>query len=215
MSTITADRQKVLEQSVKWVASEPVTFLGFLELVGPDDDVELIDGVVVEKMAVQLEHQKLFAWLMRLMGDYVEARDLGIVLGSRTLTEISEFRGRLPDLLFVRKDRMEIVQQKAIFGAPDLIVELVSPNDRPSDIISLETDYRTIGVTEIWIIDQQKQRVRILRKHEVGYDEAWLTAGTLSSETVPGFQVELEWLLQEPRPAVLPTLERLLNAAGS
>ncbi len=83
--------KKVTERRVLWVASRPVTFAEFLDRFGEDDDVELVDGVVVERMAAQLEHEKLFAWLFRLMGDYVEERDLGIVLGSRTAVEITTF----------------------------------------------------------------------------------------------------------------------------
>ena len=41
------------------------------------------------------------------------------------------------------------MQQKAIYGAPDLMLEVISPNDRPSDIMALEIDYRAIGVPEI------------------------------------------------------------------
>src|SRR6185295_1603557 len=98
---------------------------------GPKDDVELIDGVVVERSMVQLDHEKLVDWLRFVIGLYVRALRLGSLLGSRTAVEINRFRGRLPDLLFVRREREEIVQQKAVYGAPDLILEVISPGDRP------------------------------------------------------------------------------------
>jgi Uma2 family endonuclease len=205
--------ERVTEEWVKWVSPRPMTFAEFLERFGEDDDVELIDGVAVEKMAAQLDHEKLFAWLFRLLGDFVEARDLGMVLGSRTAVQINPFRGRLPDMLFVRKERLEIVQQKAVFGAPDLVVEFVSPDDRPSDIIARETDYRAIGVAEIWLLDQARRRVRTLRKRDDGYEEAEQSGGTLVSETAPGFQVEVEWLWTDPRPLLRPLLDGLLDEA--
>jgi Uma2 family endonuclease len=164
-------------------------------------------------MSVQLEHEKLFTWLMTLYRVYVEERNLGIVLGSRTAVEIGMFRGRLPDLLFVRRERMGIVQQKAIYGAPDLVIELISPNDRPSDISALETDYRAIGVPEIVFIDQQQRRVRLLRAREAGYEEEILIGGTLRFESLEGFALQVEWLFQEPRPNLRATLERLLADA--
>lgn len=203
---------KVTEHRVLQVPSRPLTFPEFLERFGEDDDVELIDGVVVEKMSAQLDHEKLFAWLLRLLGDYVEARDLGIVLGSRMAVEVNAFRGRLPDLLFVRQDRMDIVQQKAIFGAPDLIVEFVSPGDRPSDIIALETDYRTIGVAEMWFVDQGRRRVRALRKgDDENYDEEEQSVGPLVSRAVAGFAIQAEWLWADPRPGARPLLAQLLG----
>lgn len=208
--------KKVTERSVKWLASQPVTFAEFLDRFGEDDDVELVDGVVVERMAAQLEHEKLFAWLFPLMVLYVQERDLGIILGSRTAVEISQFRGRLPDLLFVRRDRLDIVQQKAVFGAPDLVVEFVSPNDRPSELIARETDYRTIGVAEIVFIHPARRQVRALRKRNAAtYDEAILGDGmVLALETVDGFSVNVDWLLSEPRPAVRSTLDGLLNPSS-
>lgn len=203
---------RTAEARVVWVPPRPVTFNEFLELFGEDDDVELIDGVPVEKMAAQLDHERLFIWLVRLLGDFAEARDLGEVLGSRTAVEITGFRGRLLDLLFVRKDRLAIVQQKAVYGAPDLVVEFVSPGDRPSDVIALETDYRGIGVAEIIFVNQGRQQVRALRRQEDGnYTEAEQNAGPLSFQTVAGFQLQTEWLWADPRPAVRETLDALFR----
>ena len=130
------------------LAERPIPFPAFLDL-SADRDVELVGGVMVEKMAAQLEHEKLFAWLDRVVGTYVSHRRLGILLGSRTAVEISAYGGRLPDLLFVRSDRLEIVRERAVYGAPDLVIEIVSPNDRASDLIALETEYRGLGVPEI------------------------------------------------------------------
>ncbi len=206
---------RTAEARVVWVPPRPVTFDEFLELFGEDDDVELVDGVPVEKMAAQLDHERLFVWLLRLLGGYVEGRDLGEVLGSRTAVEITGFRGRLPDLLFVRKDRLAIVRQKAVYGAPDLVVEFVSPGDRPSDIIALETDYRGIAVAEIVFVDQGRQQVRTLRRREDGsYTEAEQEAGPLALASVPGFQIETEWLWADSRPAVHATLAALLGKAA-
>lgn len=207
------ETEEVVEGRVVHLAKRPITFAEFLRLTGEDDDVELVNGVLVEKMAAQLEYEKLFAWLFRLTGDYVEKRDLGVVLGSRTAVEISAFGGRLPDILFVRRERLDIVQRKAIYGAPDLVIELVSPNDRPSDIIALETDYRRIGVSEILFIDSSKQRLRLLRKQPDSaedYSEQELTEGQWASATIEGLRLSVGWLLREPRPAVFDTLQTLL-----
>ena len=123
--------------------------------------------------------------------------------------------GRLPDIVFVRQDRLEIVKEKAIYGAPDLIIELVSPSDRRSDLIALETDYRNLGVCEIVFIDQQKRAMRILRKGETDYRESRPTAGALRLETVEGFELQIEWLFEDPRPSHLSVLNGLLFRTGA
>jgi Uma2 family endonuclease len=191
-------------------SERPITFETFLDLSG-DTDMELVDGVMVEQMAAQLDHEKLCAWLTWILSGYVERKGLGIVLGSRTAVEIGTYGGRLPDILFVRQERMDIVRQKAVYGAPDLVIEIASPNDRPSDIIALETDYRSIDVPEIWFIDQPKRRVLALRKRPDGYAEEEITSGTLNSETVSGFELSLEWLFTDPRPSQFETLTDLLS----
>jgi Uma2 family endonuclease len=212
MQHMILETTEAVEGRVVRYAERPIPFETFLELSG-DQDIELVDGVMVAKMAVQLTHEKLFAWLLTLLNLYVRKRDLGIVLGSRTAVEIGEFGGRLPDLLFVRREQIGIVQEKAVYGAPDLVIELVSPNDRPSDIVALETDYRGVGVSEIVFVDQQRQRVRVLRRRDgSSYEEEVLTAGTLHMETVEGFAVQTEWLLKEPRPDEFDTLVHLLGA---
>jgi Uma2 family endonuclease len=188
-----------------------MTFNEFLDTYGEDDEVELIDGTAVEKIAAQIPHESLLAWLFSLMGFYVNRRALGMVWSSRAAVEINQFRGRLPDIVFVRTGRLEIVREKAIFGVPDLVLEIISPNDRPSDIHALETDYRTIGVPEIIFLDQRKRRARILRKRETDYEEETLRDGALRLEAIEGFRVELDWLFDEPRPDLLETLMRLLG----
>ncbi len=89
-------------------------------------------------------------------------------------------------------------------------------NDCHSDIIARETDYRAIGVAEMWFIDQGRRRVRALRRADSGYDEEERDAGPLVSQAVAGFQIETDWLWAEPRPAVRPLLAQLLGeeAAG-
>src|SRR5437660_2989350 len=153
-------RQQV-EGRVVHFAERPIPFPAFLEL-SADRHVDLVAGVMVDKPAAPLAHEKLFAWLDRVVGTYVSHRRLGIVLGSRTAVEISAYGGRLPDLLFVRSDRQEIVRDRAVYGAPDLVIEIVSPNDRPSELIALETEYRGLDVPEIIFVDLPRQRVRAL-----------------------------------------------------
>lgn len=207
-------RQQTEAGRVIRYAERPIPFPAFLALAA-DQDVELVEGVMVEKMAAQLEHEKLFVWLDRVVGTYVSHRNLGIVLGSRTAVEISAFGGRLPDLLFVRRERMDIVGARAVHGAPDLVIEIVSPNDRPSDLIALETEYRGLGVPEIVFLDLPRQRVRVLRRRDSGeYDEEMDTEGDLRLESVEGITLPVTALLNEPRPDEFALIGALLEAAS-
>lgn len=205
--TLTVEERRV------YVPPRPMTFAEFLDRCGEDDDVELIDGVIVERMAAQLDHERLFAWLITVLTSFVSERDLGTVLGSRSAVEIASHHGRLPDLLFVRKERENIIEQRAVYDAPDLILELVSPNDRPSDIVALETDYGSIGVEQVAFIGLQRQRVRVLTRPADGsdYEEAEVTSGPLAFAALPGLTLQAEWLWADDRPTQFSILAPLLS----
>jgi Uma2 family endonuclease len=208
--SVTALQERKEERTVL-LPPRCITFDEFVDMFGEDDDVELIDGVVIRRMAAQGPHETLFGWLYVVLWEYTETKDLGQIYGSRTAVEIHKFRGRLPDLLFVRRRRRSIVRRKGVYGAPDLIVEIISPNDRPSDIVALESDYCNLGVGEIWFIDQPHDRVRVLRKGRKSYIEEELTEGILRSKVVEGFWLDVDWLFQTPRPKVRDVLKQLLE----
>jgi Uma2 family endonuclease len=181
------------------VPRRPLTFEQWVDR-GGKDLLELVNGSLVEMVPGSRRRDRLFMWLATLLNFYVANRDLGEVLGSRTAVRISEFGGRLPDIVFVRKERGNILKQRGIYSEPDLVVKIRSPGDRPSDITALEAEYRTIGVPEIWFIDPKKRRVRVLTRTESGYTETIVSTGSLSSNVVEGLTIDVAWLWDEHRP---------------
>ena len=197
-----------------YVADGPIDFATWLDLSHAVDS-DLIQGVIVQKMAAQYPHEWIYMWLSRVVGDFVEAQNLGKILGSRMAVKISNTGGRLPDLVFVRADNLGIIQKDAIYGVPDLVIEIVSENDRPAHLITLENDYRTLGVSEIVFIDPRKKRVRVVTKTDAEYDDTVLTMGQLTFASVPGFAIEVEWLFADDKPVVHHIVAKLLASAGA
>jgi Uma2 family endonuclease len=189
-------------------AERPITFDEFLTLFGPEDDVELIDGVAQKRVAAQLDHERLYAFLFHLLDLHAQDWNLGQVFGSRTAVRISQFRGRLPDLLFVRQANLGRMEPSGIRFAPDLVIEIVSPGDRLSDIVALETDYRNIRVPEILFIDQRQKTVRVRRLRpgaatDAEYDEFTFGPGdSILLESLNDVVLPVDWLSTEPRPTV-------------
>jgi Uma2 family endonuclease len=91
------------------------------------------------------------------------------------------------------------------------VVEIWSPGDRLSDMLAKEADYKSIGVLEIWFVDQQRRQVRVLRKGKEGYEERVMKRGVLRSEVVEGFWVKVEWLFKRPLPNVIDALQKILG----
>ena len=205
------DHEAVREEIEKWVWPGPLRFEEFLDLfVGREEIVELVRGTVIIEVAAQFDHEDLIAWILAIARYFADERDLGKVVSSRMAVRVDEFSGRLPDLVFVRKDRLHIVRQRAIYGAPDLVVEVRSPGDRLSSVVELESDYRSLGVPEILLIDPKRAIVRIVRKRGEDYEELELSKGTLEIETLPGFKLDLKWLFGDERPTVPRVIAGLL-----
>src|ERR1044071_2714788 len=98
-----------------WAYPGLMSFEEFLDAFGPKDWFELIDGSPVERKMVELEHEKLEVWLSVVLHQFIREKDLGILLVSRFPVKINDYRGRLPDIFFVRKYHMQVVRQKATY----------------------------------------------------------------------------------------------------
>ena len=205
--------EEFLEARSFFAPERPITFDEFVAWFGPEEDVELVDGVAQKRMAAQWDHEWLLMFLLHVIGVYAEETRLGAIVGSRTVVRISQFRGRLPDLLFVRQENFGRITQDGLRFAPDLVIELVSPGDRHSDVLALEADYRNIGVAKIVFIDQRQSTVRVLRKQVVDadvdslYEDETLRPGeSLRLDALGGVLLPLDWLFTESRPTVLAAL---------
>jgi len=204
-------RKERIPSGTAYIADRPITLDEFCDLFGEDDDVELIDGVVVERMATQFPHENLFRFLFSLLVFYADNHSLGIVLGSRTLVSITPYKGRLPDILFVCKEREHIIGQKRLTGAPDLVVEIISPSDTAVDTMQRQSNYEQIGVRELWIVDQPHKQFRAFSLDEVTktFIPIELEGDIFHSNVVTGFWLKADWLWQEPLPSVVKVWKEL------
>jgi len=131
----------------------------------PDDRnrYETIAGELFVTPAPSLRHQAVLARLHLAIGPYVERHQLGnllfapldVVYGPMTLVE--------PDLLFVSSKRRQVLTEREVIGAPDLVVEVLSPSTARTDRGRKRALYQETGVREYWIVDAERNRVEIWR----------------------------------------------------
>ncbi len=191
----------------------PVTFERFVEHVAGDDTKEdLINGRIIPAMSASTPHELVQTFLIKLIGMYTDARDLGIVLGSRTLVRIDERNGYEPDVLFVRKDRQHIVGAQALNEAPDLAVEIVSRSSKKQDYVDKLAGYERAGVREYWIVDPDRSEARFYRRGADGlFADASPSPGEpFESAVLPGFRIDPAVLFQEPLPSAFALLQAML-----
>jgi Uma2 family endonuclease len=196
-------------------ATKTYSFDDFCTLVREDQKADLIDGVIYMTSPENTEANYLFGWLFGLMTFFVAAKDLGKVFGSWVAFRLDDRNGPEPDIAFVRKDRLHLVQRGYVKGPADLAVEIVSPESVERDYEKKRRQYQKAGFPEYWLVDPMKQKVTLLRLPPRGkYREVRPKRGELHSEALPGFWLRPEWLWQDPLPNPLEVLTQLLSRAG-
>lgn len=119
---------------------------------------QLIDGELVRMTpAPSRRHQDVVWELGGRLRAFVRASGLGYVGGSPLDVYLSEHDVLQPDLLFVSNDRLDRVSHDGIHGAPDLVVEVLSPTTRHLDLGAKKRLYTRHGVREYWVVDLQEE----------------------------------------------------------
>jgi Uma2 family endonuclease len=191
-----------------------LTFDDFCLLANDDQKADLIDGVMYMASPDNTDANKLNAWLCALMSIFARRKDLGQVFVSRVAFRLDDKNGPEPDIAFVRKDRLHLVQRGRVEGAPDLALEIVSPDSVERDYGKKRDQYERFGVREYWIVDELEEKIIVLRLQENGrYREMRPKKGVLYSQALPGFYLRPEWCWQDPLPDELELLQEMLQEA--
>lgn len=133
----------------------------------PRDDrrYELVRGRVVPMTPVNVEHGRVVVRAGSLIAWHLQGRDAGIVgaeIGFILATDPDTVRA--PDVAFIRRDRMPPRDARGFFkGAPDVAIEVLSPDDRPSEVREKVEEYLAHGVAVAIVIDPQARTVAIHR----------------------------------------------------
>lgn len=169
-----------------------------LERLGPDSRCELMDGVLVEMPPVGPTHGQVTIRLGRHLDLHTDAQRLG-----RIYTEVGFIlrrnpdRVRAPDLAFVRADRISGEGPPAGFWeiAPDLVAEVVSPNDTPAEVQTKVREWIEAGVRLVWVVYPSTRTVTVVRSL---LDRQELSSGdALEGEDVlPGFSCRVGALFE-------------------
>ena len=131
----------------------------------PDDGhhYELVKGELRMMTPAGFEHGRVAARISYLLSRHASENDLGVVLAAETGFTLARSPDtvRAPDVAFVSKNRIPPADQKHKFAelSPDLVVEVVSPSDRASEIEEKVRDYLDAGVRLIWVVYPATQTI--------------------------------------------------------
>jgi Uma2 family endonuclease len=146
--------------------SRPLLKLRYSDLVAlPDDGKrhELIDGEHYVSASPYERHQRVSGNVNFLIAGFVRPRRLGKLYYAPLDVFLSEHDIVVPDLVYVRRERLGILEERFLRGAPDLAVEVLSPSTRQRDLRVKRLAYRKFGFGEYWIIDPVAETIAVFR----------------------------------------------------
>ena len=190
------------------------TFDDFLLLVEEHEKADLLDGVIYMASPESTDDNELGGWLYALMRQFAEETDQGKCYYTRVAFRITDKRGPEPDVAFVAKQRLHIVQRGFVNGPPDIAVEIVSPDSAQRDYDLKRNIYESAGVKEYWIIDPEDQRATFLRLQGEQFVEVNPQGGRFESQVLWGFSLKIEWLWSNERPSLLAIFPEMLRGRG-
>ena len=165
------------------------------ETVNPS---ELAFGVLRVADAPTPRHQSAVAQLFLALREHVRARRLGQVWLSPLDVVLDEERALVvqPDLMFISNNREWIVKDR-VRGAPDLVIEVLSPNPRIGRTDEHVQWFAEYGVRECWLVYQDQKRLSVITFEERRIGERRLIGfhEPITSSLLPDFSLSLEDIL--------------------
>ena len=162
----------------------------------PEDgnQYELFDGELVMTPSPTRRHQEIVGKLYRRLAEFVDDRSLGEVYIAPLDTIFDQYNVLQPDILFVSKERLAEVGRERIEGAPDLVVEVLSPSTFHKDLRRKMRVYSQFGVREYWIVDPEVRSVELYTRAGEGLQLAqrFSTQETFECRLFPGFRFPVE-----------------------
>ena len=164
-----------------------------------DQRYELLDGVLVVLPTPNIAHQRVLGDLLCELFDFLKDKELGEAF-MRVAVVLSNTNVVDPDITFVSAGRMDIIGIDDVQGAPDLVVEVISPSDPARDLVRKRVIYARHGVGEYWVVDPDARLIRVMALEGGGYRVTgeYGVGDKLTSPTLKGLALEVEDVFAVP-----------------
>jgi Uma2 family endonuclease len=170
-----------------------LTYEEFRQLPDDGKHYELIHGEVHLSPSRSTKHQLILGNTSVSLGTYVRSARLGVLFCAPLDVCLNPDTALQPDLIFISAERVGIVQENFVAGAPDLAVEVLSQSTAAHDRVTKLPIYAEAGVPEVWLIDSQAKTVEVLKLQGKKYFVDATLAGeqVLTSNLFPGWELPL------------------------
>lgn len=177
------------------VVTRKLTYSDYLLL--PDDGRrhELIDGKEYITTSPATVHQRILRRLAFDMEAWLRAHPAGEMFFAPFDVVLSDFDVVVPDLIYVSPETAASIDERGLFAAPDLVVEILSPSTRRRDDGIKRRLYERVAVKEYWLLDPAARTAKVFRSEDgrfhtpvvLGADED----AVLTTSVIPGLTIRL------------------------
>lgn len=176
-----------------------ITVEEFREMEFPDTDhfiYELINGILMRKASPKVPHQRVSMRLSVLFGKWIEKNQAGEFFAAPMDVFFDTYNQAQPDLFFIKNERNFIIDERdgTVMGAPDLIIEIVSPGSIKADRIIKKELYEQFGVKEYWITDPNNRALEIyvLKENTYFLHQILEIEGKIQSTILTDFEADVK-----------------------
>jgi Uma2 family endonuclease len=154
---------------------------------------QLIEGEIIMAPSPVRFHQRIQMKLSALLEEFVESRNLGEVYPAPFDVYLTRKDAYQPDLLFVSNERLHLLANDGMHGAPDIVVEILSPSTAYHDLRRKKDVYEKTGVQEYWVIDPIDKTFECFVHMEGRFQTVFMgkKQGQFCSGVLPEFCIEL------------------------
>ncbi len=190
----------------------------FVAWCDEDTRAEWVDGVVVIMSPADFAHNELRGSLVLVFRGYAERHGLGRAAAGTQVRLGEQRRRRTPDILLVGNERLDRIRKTHVDGAPDLIVEIVSPESESRDWREKYHEYEEAGVREYWVIDPNSEHVEAYAlvqpegnqaEPRPRYERLREEQAAIASRVLDGLRLPTTWLWKDTRPTLIEALHGL------
>lgn len=181
------------------IASEPIpskkqaTYSDYLQ-TPEGGKFQLIDGELIEMTSPSLNHQEVLLNLVSEIRGYLVKNKIGKVFVAPLDVYFSEEEVYQPDILFLLTASFSKMKENKIEGAPDLVIEVLSPSTAYYDLKHKKSVYAKQGVKEYWIVDPMEKSVEIFENLDGKFSSLgeFKKSESIQSKLISGLEIHLE-----------------------
>ncbi len=161
----------------------------------PDDGraYEIIDGELFVTPSPSIRHQRTSRELQHALLTFLRSTGSGEVLSAPVGVKLDDGSVVEPDIVVVLAANAGRIGEQVIEGAPDIVIEILSPGTAQRDLGIKRRKYEASNVPEYWIVDAESRRIEVLSLHAGRYSRSQTFGGTdtLTSSSLAGFALDV------------------------